>query len=175
MKRSGLIVWRAGWLAGLLSCAGSAQAQDRLPAPIVEVAAGALNFPDDGGMVTEGFVGGTLRFYLRPRLSVGPELSYVTGERHHHLILTGNVTIDVIGPTRGAPARVTPFFVAGAGLYRTSEQFPFEDFTHTEGSFTAGGGVRALVGSRVTVGAEARVGWELHVRVNGVVGIQLGR
>jgi hypothetical protein len=42
-------------------------------------------------------------------------------------------------------------------------------------AFTAGDGVRALVGKAVIVGAEARVGWELHVRVNGVLGIQLGR
>jgi hypothetical protein len=27
----------------------------------------------------------------------------------------------------------------------------------------------------VFVGAEARVGWELHVRVNGLVGVRLGR
>ena len=39
----------------------------------------------------------------------------------------------------------------------------------------AGGGVRALVGKAVIVGAEARVGWELHLRVNGLLGIQLGR
>jgi len=38
-----------------------------------------------------------------------------------------------------------------------------------------GGGVRALVGDRVTIGIDARVGWELHVRVNGLVGLQLGR
>jgi hypothetical protein len=44
-----------------------------------------------------------------------------------------------------------------------------------EGAFTAGGGVRALVGPRVFVGAEARVGWELHLRLNGIIGVRLGR
>jgi hypothetical protein len=170
-----LTLWRAAALAGFLCIPGAAQAQERPPAPVVEFAAGTLNFPDDGEMVTEGFAGGTLRVYLLPRVSVGPELSYVSGDRHSHLILTGNVTFDVLGPAGHGPARVTPFVVAGGGLYRTSEQFRVENFVHTEGSFTAGGGVRALVGRRITVGGEARIGWELHLRVNGLVGIRLGR
>ena len=31
------------------------------------------------------------------------------------------------------------------------------------------------VGDRVTVGVDARIGWETHVRVNGVIGVRLGR
>jgi hypothetical protein len=54
-------------------------------------------------------------------------------------------------------------------------RFANEDFTHTEGAFTAGGGVRAPVGKRVTVGVDARIGWETHIRINGVVGVRLGR
>jgi hypothetical protein len=38
-----------------------------------------------------------------------------------------------------------------------------------------GGGVTALVGQHVIVGAEARIGWELHIRLNGMVGVRLGR
>ena len=38
-----------------------------------------------------------------------------------------------------------------------------------------GGGVRALVGDRVTVGVDARVGWELQLRLNGSIGVRLGR
>ena len=150
-------------------------AQER-PAPVVEFAAGALLFPDDGGTVPEGFGGGAARFYLTPRVSVGPELSFVRGDNHDHFILTGNVTYDFAGPdSTGRPARITPFVVAGGGIFRTNEEFPSGPFSHTEGAFTAGGGVRALAGDRVTFGAEARIGWELHVRVNGFVGVRLGR
>jgi opacity protein-like surface antigen len=69
-----------------------------------------------------------------------------------------------------------PFVVAGGGLFQTSENQPLTGgaFRHNEGAFTAGGGVRALVSDRVIVGAEARVGWETHVRVNGFVGFRLG-
>ena len=150
-----------------------AAAQAR-PSPVVEFAAGALFFPDDS-TATEGFAGGTARFYVTPRVSVGPELSFVQGDNHDHLILTGNVTYDFIGPENGRAARVTPFVVAGAGLFRTNEEFPSGPFSHNEGAFTAGAGVRALAGDRVTLGAEARIGWELHVRVNGFVGVRLGQ
>ena len=71
---------------------------------------------------------------------------------------------------------MTPFAVVGAGIFRTREMFANNViFTSTERAFTAGGGVRALAVKYVSVGAEARVGWELHVRLNGFVGVRLGR
>jgi hypothetical protein len=158
-----------------LTLAHPAGAEER-PRPAFEIAAGALLFADDG-VVKEQFVGGTGRVCLLPRISVGPELAYIQADRHHHLMLTGNVTVDFLPPLRGGRLRpVTPYAVVGAGLFQTKQQFPNNDsFTSKEGAFTAGGGVRALVGKAVIVGAEARVGWELHVRVNGLLGIQLGR
>ena len=150
-----------------------AAAQQR-PAPAVEVAAGALLFAGDA-TVTEPFIGGAARIYVSPRISVGPEIAYISGERHSHLMLTGNVTFDFLAPIQGRARTVTPFAVIGGGLFRTREEF-FNDeiFTSSEGAFTAGGGVRALAGRRVIVGAEARVGWELHIRLNGFVGVRLG-
>lgn len=166
------------WLSSALSLAlaaalaPSATAQER-PAPVVEFAAGGLFFPDDGGSVNEGLFGGAARFYVTPRVSVGPEIAFVRGNNHDHLMLTGNATYDFIGPENGRQARVTPFVVVGAGMFRTHEEFFDDAVTSAEGAFTAGGGVRALLGNRVTVGGEVRVGWELHVRANGFVGIAL--
>jgi hypothetical protein len=151
-----------------------ASAQER-PSPTAEFSAGALLFADDG-IVTEGLVGGAGRVYVTPRVSVGPEISYINGDNHSHLILTGNVTFDLVHPVSGRPRQVTPFVTVGAGLFQTSELFGGnETFTSTEGAFTAGGGVRTLIGRRVFVGAEARIGWELHVRLNALVGVQLSR
>jgi hypothetical protein len=145
------------------------------PAPAAELAAGALLFADDG-LVTEGFAGGAVRFYVLPRISVGPEVAFIRGENHSHLMFTGNVTFDVLRPVNGEPRPVTPFAVAGGGLFRTREPFPNNEvFTSIDGAFTAGGGMRALVGKCVIVGAEVRVGWELHIRLNGMVGVRLGR
>ena len=91
------------------------------------------------------------------------------------MVLTGNLTFDLVTPPAGSLARVTPSVVVGGGMFQTRESFFDEDVTHTEAAFTAGGGVRAAVGDRVTVGVDARIGWETHVRVNGVVSVRLVR
>lgn len=150
-----------------------ANAQER-PAPAAEVAAGWVGFADDG-IVSEVLFGGAARVYVLPRIAVGPEVLYLRGERHSHLVVTGNVTWDVFAPMDGRQRPVTPFVVVGGGLFQTRETFPSGDFTSSEGAFTAGGGVRALAGDRITIGIDARVGWELHLRVNGTIGVRLGR
>jgi hypothetical protein len=64
----------------------------------------------------------------------------------------------LIGPVNGQPRPITPFAVVGGGLFRTNEQFlNVGHYSSTEGAFTAGGGVRALIGKHVFAGVEARV------------------
>ena len=155
-------------LAAMVHPAG---AQEK-PAPVVEVSAGWVGFAGDS-VVSEGLVGGNVRFYLSPRIAVGPEVVYIVGQNHSHLMATGNLTYDVLAPIGGKPRRVTPFLVAGGGLFQTRQSFPTGRFTSGEGAFTAGGGVRFAIGSRTTVGMDARIGWELHLRVNGFVGVRL--
>jgi hypothetical protein len=156
-----------------VACSGMAAAQER-PAPVIEFQIGSLAFPDDG-VVREGLAGGAARWYVSPRLAFGPEVGYVSGSNHSHVILTGNLTFDVLSPLAGRPRAVSPFVVAGGGLFQTRERFPSGPFTSADGAFTAGGGVRGSVGHRVTVGIDARIGWELHLRVNALVGVSLGR
>lgn len=168
---------RAPFLAALIVLApflpAAASAQDR-PSHSLDLSAGWVGFADDG-IVSEGMVGGAGRFYLSPRIALGPEFLYIGGENHSHLVLTGNLTFDIIAPTAGRAARLTPFLVVGGGMFQTRESFFGEDYTHTEGAFTAGGGLRAAVGDRVTVGVDARIGWETHVRINGTIGVRLGQ
>ena len=152
---------------------GVASAQER-PSPALDLSAGWVGFGDDG-IVSEGMVGAAGRFHLSPRVAIGPELLYIGGDNHSHLVLTGNLTFDFLAPSAGRAPAVTPFLVVGGGMFQTRESFATEDFTHTEGAFTAGGGVRAAVGDRVTVGVDARLGWEAHFRINGMVGVRLGR
>ncbi len=149
-----------------------AAAQER-PAPVVEFGVAWIGFPDDG-LVSESAGAGAVRFYASPRLSLGPEITFIQGEHHSHLVATGNVTFDVLGPSNGQAPRVTPFLVAGGGVFQTREQFVSGRFTSSEGAFTVGGGVRGLVTRRVIVGVDARIGWELHIRVSGMVGVRLG-
>lgn len=145
------------------------------PGTTVDVAAGWVGFADDGEIVSESLIGGAARWYLRPRLSVGPELVYIHGTNHSHLVVTGNVTWDVLDPTNRRHRAVTPFLVAGGGVFQTRGHFFNGTYTSSEGAFTAGGGVRARVADRVTLGVEMRMGWEPHIRINGLVGLQLGR
>lgn len=151
--------------------AAPAAAQDRPPASI-DVAAGWVGFADDG-IVSEAMFGGAARWYVSPRIGLGPEALYIAGENHSHFVLTGNVTFDLLVPANGRPRPVTPFLVIGGGLYQTSETFISETYRSSEGAFTAGGGVRIAASDRVTFGVDARIGWELHLRVNGFVGISL--
>jgi hypothetical protein len=139
----------------------------------VEFAAGWVGFADDG-IVSEGLIGGAGRFSLLPRISIGPELVYIAGTGHSHLIVTGNVTWDLIAPTGGRPYRTTPFLVVGGGLFQTRESLFTGSFTSSEGAFTAGGGVRTAISDRFTAAIEARAGWETHLRISGLVGVQLG-
>lgn len=147
--------------------AGQAAAQN-VPPPAAELSVGWVGFADDG-IVNETMVGGTVRFYMTPKLSVGPEFVYIKGAGHSHLMVTGNLTWDVLPQGRNL---VTPYLVAGGGVFQTRERFRGETFKSNEGAFTAGGGLRFNAEDRLIVGAEARVGWELHLRVNGFIGLQ---
>ena len=156
--------------------ASPAIAQDR-PAPIVELEAGWVGFADDG-IVSEMLIGAAARWYLGPRVSVGPELVYLSSEHHSHLIVTGNLMFDIRREQSGRD--VIPFLVIGGGLFQTRDTYFTRSstyqvpYTSNEGAFTAGGGVRVIVNDRVTAGVDARMGWEPHVRVNGSIGIRLG-
>lgn len=77
--------------------ASLAAAHDK-PGLAVEFAAGWVGFADDG-IVNESLVGGAVRWYLRPQVSVGPEVAYMRGAQHSHLMVTGNVAYDVLSPT----------------------------------------------------------------------------
>jgi hypothetical protein len=165
------VVTTAAILAVCVTDSVGAQEQ---PGPAVEFNAGSVGFADDG-VVNEGLLGAAARFYFLPRVSVGPEIAFINGTHHSHLMLTGNVTWDLLAPINGRPRQVSPFLVAGGGLFQTREHFATGPFTSGEGAFTAGGGVRTSLGKRVTAGVDARVGWELHLRVSGLVGFQLGR
>jgi hypothetical protein len=152
--------------------AGPAWAQQR-PAPAVEFGAGSLFFADDG-VVREEFFAGNLRIYVSPRISVGPEIAFIFGENHSHFMLTGNLTCDLLSPVGGRPRAVTPFVVVGGGLFRTHEQFLSGPYNSTDGAFTAGGGLRVRLFDQAIAGVEARLGWELHFRLNGFLAVQLG-
>ena len=96
--------------------AGRAVAQGQ-PGPAAELAVGWVGFADDG-IVSETMGGGALRWYPLRRVAIGPEFLYIAGDSHSHLVLTGNLTVDLL-----ADRTVTPFIVVGGGLFQTRERF----------------------------------------------------
>ena len=156
-------------VAALTALSAHPAAAQELRRAALEFEVGPMLFADDG-IVTETMVGGAGRYYLSPRIAVGPEIVWVDGSNHSHLIITGNLTFDVFGESANGRPRVTPFLVAGGGLYQTREQTGTGPYTSSEGTFTAGGGVRAFLSESLYAAGEARVGWELHLRFDGIVG-----
>jgi hypothetical protein len=90
------------------------------------------------------------------------------------LFVTGNVIWDLAARRAPRPGLVVPYVLGGVGFFRHFDRFGPTSFASSEGAFTAGGGARVWVTPRVYVGADARVGWELHTRLAGMVGVQLG-
>jgi hypothetical protein len=173
---------RLSWVAvltmGVALSAELAAAQDSTPprpAPVFEASLGWAGFGDDG-VIHHGLFGAGGRFYLSRRFSLGPELVYMAGPgQDSDLMLTGNLWVDLLAPTPAKPRRTTPFLVVGGGWFHRSDAFASGTFSSSEGAFTAGVGIRGWVSERVSLGADARLGWEPHFRVAGTVGVALGR
>ena len=146
-----------------------AQQTSERPPPVVEIIGGYAGFVDDA-TIDHGVIGGSVRIYLSPRLSVGPEIVYMRGPADDRdLFFTGTLTFDVLSPR---PDRhVVPFLVAGGGFFRGSYSIGPQPFSYVEGAFTAGGGIRARISDRWHALGEYRIGWEPHQRVTGGVGV----
>lgn len=145
-----------------------AQAQERAWA--ADFSVGYAAFVDDAAK-NYWLAGGSLRKYVTPRISIGPELVFTANEdlvRDRNVLLTGNVMLDAAQ----AGSRVIPFVVGGVGIFRGRDQVPNGPFWFTDPAFTAGGGFRARVNDTWSAAAEYRIAWELHHRVSGSVGVQ---
>ena len=141
---------------------------------MLEGALGWAGFGDEG-LIHHGLIGGAARVYVSPRFSLGAEIAYMVGPgQDRDLIVTGNLMFDVLAPTATGPRRVTPFLVAGGGVFRHTDRFQSRTYASTAGTFTLGLGLRAWVSRRTFVAVDARIGWEPHVRLAATVGFALG-
>jgi hypothetical protein len=156
-----------GFTGIVFTMSGAASAQT--PRPAAEGFLGHAGFLDDS-TINHSVWGAAARWYVLPRVAIGPELVYLKGPRDDRdLVITGNVTFDFV-----ASPSITPFLVAGGGIFRHSDKFSGRKFTSTEGTFTAGGGVRVPIGERLYIAPEFRVGWEPHYRVSVALGWRFG-
>jgi hypothetical protein len=146
----------------------------------VEAHAGSTGFIDEELFAQDhAIVGGAVRFGISPRVTLGPEVSYMVGPgSDRDLFVTGNLWFDVVRPRRHG-FTVTPFLVIGAGLMRHSETFGgpvhYDEFSCIGVALTGGGGVRFRLANRWYVAPEVRLGWEPHVRLSVSAGYDFGR
>lgn len=156
----------------LLAAPAAAQTSNRPPGA-VEFFAGHAGFADDA-TIEHAVFGGAGRVYVTPRLSVGPEITYMRGpnsDRDWYVL--GNLTWDIRHQRAGRPPRFSPFLIAGGGFFTHSDRFVSGTFRSSEGAFAAGGGARVHVTDRAYVMGDFRIGWELHYRVTGGIGIAM--
>lgn len=151
-----------------------AAAQSR-PGPAADVSAGWAGFVDDA-TIDHAVVGGSVRWYATPRISVGPEVVFMVGpDTDRDLFLVGTLFYDLLasGGDSG-PRRASPYVVAGGGFYRHWSRLRGGTFATYQPTFTAGGGLRLSISDRVYVTPEFRVGWELYLRATAAIGVRLG-
>ena len=146
------------------------QTQIGLTPPRAEVKAivGGASFGEEG---PHGVVGGAVRIYLSPRISLEPEFLYMRHSRNDQdYFFQPNIAVDLTQPT----GRFVPYVIAGVGVIRNRSRFVGRDFDtgaprEFDTSFTGwtasiGGGVKIFVTDRFFISPEARVGREPSVR-----------
>jgi Outer membrane protein beta-barrel domain len=165
-------------IAALLSGVGQpVLAQDK-PGPIVEAVVGRSGFIDEGWDYF-GTIGGGVRVFVTPRLAVGPEVAYLSGEFDaSNLTVTANVTFDFVRDD--GRRRIVPYLVAGGGYLRQKTlvgggpgSTALVPFTSGEGTMSAGIGARIALGSYMFVAPELRLGWEPESRNAVTIGVRL--
>ena len=140
---------------------------------VVEGTIGWAGLVDDS---TKNYVviGGAVRRHLSPRVSVGPELVLMRNpdlSTDRLVMLTGNLVFDFLPLRAMTPPRVTPFVVAGAGMFSSRDLVRNGPFWSSDPAFTVGGGARGRLADAVSIAAEYRFGWELHQRLSGLVAL----
>jgi len=165
-------------IAAMLSGVGRpALAQDK-PAPIVEAVVGRSGFVDEAWEYF-GTIGGGARVFVTPRLAIGPEVAYLSGEGDaSNLTVTANLTFDIVRDD--GRRRVVPYLAVGGGYLRQKTlvgggpgSTAVVPFTSSEGTMSAGLGARIALGSRMFVAPEFRLGWEPETRFAVTFGIRL--
>ena len=153
--------------------ANPAAAQAIRPPASVVVFAGHAGFADEA-TIEHSVFGGTGRIYITPRISVGPEITYMRGpDDDRDWFFLGNLIFDFRRTRSGRPPRVSPFVIGGAGFFTHSDRVGTGIYTSGEGTFAAGAGARLHLSERVYVVGDLRFGWEWHYRITGGIGVSL--
>ena len=164
-------------IAAMLSGVGQPVfAQDK-PAPIVEAVVGQSGFIDEAWDYF-GTIGGGVRVFVTPRLAIGPEVAYLSGEFDaSNLTVTANMTFDIVRrrwqtesrTVSRSGRRLPPAEDPGRRRTGSTALVPF---TSSEGTMSAGVGARIALGSHLFVAPEFRLGWEPESRIAVTIGVR---
>jgi hypothetical protein len=117
--------------------------------------------------------GGSLRYHVSSRVSVGPEVLFVKQcdqqvFTFYHPQMTGmlHLAVDL------GKGRVAPYLLGGAGFVRNRQ---FNGQSNYRAEFAGGGGAKFFLSDRLFLAPEAQVGGRVsHFRITGAIGIVLG-
>ena len=168
---------RALTIAAMLFGVGQPVFAQGKPAPIAEAVVGQSGFIDEAWDYF-GTIGGGVRVFVTPRLAIGPEVAYLSGELDaSNLTVTANMTFDFVRDDGGR--RIVPYLVAGGGYLRQKTlvgggpgSTALVPFTSSEGTMSAGIGARIALGSQTFVAPEFRLGWEPESRLAVTIGMR---
>ena len=161
----------------ILSGVGQPVFAEDKPAPIVEAVVGQSGFIDEAWDYF-GTIGGGVRVFVTPRLAIGPEVAYLSGEfEASNLTVTANMTFDFVRDD--GRRRIVPYLAAGGGYLRQKTlvgsgpgSTALVPFTSSEGTMSAGVGARIALGSHMFVAPEFRLGWEPETRIAVTIGMR---
>ena len=165
-------------ITSILSGVGQPVFAEDKPAPIVEAVVGQSGFIDEAWDYF-GTIGGGVRVFVTPRLAIGPEVAYLSGEFDaSNLTVTANMTFDIVRDD--GRRRVVPYLAAGGGYLRQKTlvgsgpgSTALVPFTSGEGTMSAGIGARIALGSQMFVAPEFRLGWEPESRLAVTIGVRI--
>jgi hypothetical protein len=143
-------------------CAGILEAQQRHSRGALVGVVGYAGFLDEA-TIDNAVLGGALLLHVSPRFALEPEFLYM---RESASVQSYVVQMNVAWEF-GAPTRVRPYLVAGAGLLHQRTEFPGAvDPTFSSNEFTGNGGLglRIRISDRFVMSPEFRLGWEPLLR-----------
>jgi hypothetical protein len=143
----------------------SVAAAQGTPRPELRITSGWTGFIDES-WIDHTAIGGSVRYYLTPRLGIEPEVMYLVGPgSDRDITVIPHLTVDF-----NPGGAVRPYFIGGAGLLRFQQGVGTGLYTAKTWVVNGGFGVRIPLGSRIFVAPEARIGYETLLRFSGSFG-----
>ena len=110
--------------------------------------------------------GGSMRFYVTPRMGIEPEFLYMRGPRQDRdITFIPHFTYDF-----GNSLRRVPYVTGGMGVMRHTDMVGTGKYTNTEWTVSGGVGMKFFLTEKVFIAPEFRMGFEPILRATASIG-----